>query len=167
MMAKKDKKKKKEPVDTRIMISMNRRARHKYEVIDAMECGIVLTGSEVKSLRDGKVSIDEAYGRVRNNEVWLVDCDIPEYFHAANWNHESKRPRKLLLHRKEINKFARRAHEQGLTLTPLEIYFNERGVAKVVMGLCRGKKLHDKRQAKKNADVKRDLSRAMRVRGAE
>lgn len=145
-------------------VAKNRKARHKFEVLDTLECGVVLMGSEVKSLRTGKVSLDESFGRVRDGEAWLMGCDIPEYPQATMWNHEPKRPRKLLLHARQIRKFADQAHEKGLTLVPLEIYFNERGVAKVLMGLCRGRKLHDKREVLKKADVKRDIERAMRTR---
>ncbi len=145
-------------------IAENRKAKHRYEVLETLECGIALVGSEVKSLRDGKLSLDESYGRVRNGEVWLVGCDIPEYFQAAHFNHDPKRPRKLLLHRKEIRKFADKAKEKGLTLVPLKMYFNQRGRAKLLLGLCRGKQQHDKRDAMKKADVKRDLQRAMRRR---
>lgn len=113
-------------------------------------------------MRDGKISLEEAYGRVRDGELWLVNCDIPEYAQATLWNHEPKRPRKLLLHQRELRKFASQAHEKGLTLVPLKVYFNARGVAKVVMGLGRGRKLHDKREAMKKASVQRDLARAVR-----
>jgi SsrA-binding protein len=143
-------------------ISDNRKARHHYTVLDALECGVALVGSEVKSLRDGKISLDEAYGRVKDGEVWLVGCDIPEYPNANMWNHAPKRPRKLLLHQREVNKFANRAKEKGLTLVPLKMYFNERGVAKVLLGLCRGKQVHDKREDLKKANMKRELDRAMR-----
>jgi SsrA-binding protein len=143
-------------------IAENRKARHKFEVLDTLECGIVLVGSEVKSLRNGRVSIEECYARVRENEVWLIGCDIAEYAQATIWNHEPKRPRKLLLHTRERHKFANQAHEKGLTLVPLKLYFNERGVVKVLLGLCRGRKLHDKRETLKKADMKRDIDRAMR-----
>ena len=106
-------------------IAENRKARHRFDVLDTLECGVALAGSEVKSLRNGKVSLEEAYGRVRANEFWLVGCDIPEYPQATIWNHEPKRPRKLLVHRSELRKFAGRAHEKGLTLVPLKLYFNE------------------------------------------
>ena len=139
----------------------NRKARHEYEVVDTLECGIVLAGSEVKSLRNGKVSLEEAYGRVRGGEVWLIGCDIPEYVQANRFNHEPKRPRKLLLHKREIAKFANRAFEQGLTLVPLKLYFKQ-GRAKLLLGLGRGRKLHDKRQKIKKADMQRDIQRAMR-----
>ncbi|MCY2986603.1 MAG: SsrA-binding protein SmpB [Planctomycetota bacterium] len=145
-------------------ISENRKARHKFDVLETLECGLTLVGSEVKSLRAGKVSIDEAYARVREGEVWLIGCDIAEYPQASVWNHDPKRPRKLLLHAREVRKFANQAHEKGLTLVPLKLYFNERGIVKMLVGLCRGKKLHDKRENLKTADVKRDIDRAMRVR---
>lgn len=145
-------------------VAENRKARHKFEVLQTLECGLALVGSEVKSLRAGKVSLDESYGRVRQGEVWLIGCDIAEYAQASSWNHDPKRPRKLLLHKSELRKFAGQAHEKGLTLVPLKVYFNERGVAKVLMGLCRGRKLHDKREALKKAEVKRQLDRAMRRR---
>ncbi|HPM82997.1 MAG TPA: SsrA-binding protein SmpB [Candidatus Anammoximicrobium sp.] len=146
------------------IISENRKARHKFEVLDTLECGLALVGSEVKSLRAGRISLDEAYGRVREGEVWLIGCDIPEYPQATIWNHDPKRPRKMLLHSREVRKFAGQAHDKGLTLVPLKLYFNERGVAKVLLGLCRGKQLHDKREAMKKADVQRDLARMMRRR---
>jgi SsrA-binding protein len=123
---------------------------------------MILAGSEVKSLRTGRISLDESYARVRDGEVWLIGCDIPEYPQATVWNHAPKRPRKLLLHKREVDKFASQAHEKGLTLVPLKIYFNERGVAKVLIGLCRGRKLHDKRESLKKEDVKRDIERAVR-----
>jgi SsrA-binding protein len=146
------------------LITENRKARHKFEVLDTLECGLALAGSEVKSLRAGHISLEEAYGRVREGEIWLIGCDIPEYPQASIWNHEPKRPRKMLIHRREMRKFANQAHEKGLTLVPLKLYFNERGVAKVLLGLCRGKQLHDKREAMKKADSQRDLARLMRGR---
>lgn len=144
------------------LLAENRKAKHKFEVLQTLECGLALVGSEVKSLREGRVSLAEAYGRVRDGEVWLVGCDIAEYTQANVWNHEPKRPRKLLLHQREVRKFANQAREKGLTLVPLKIYFNERGLAKVLMGLCRGRKLHDKRESLKKAELKRQLDRAMR-----
>ncbi len=145
------------------VIAQNRKARHNFVVLDTLECGMQLVGSEVKSLRAGKVSLDEAYGRVRNGEVWLMGCDIQEYVEANRFNHEPRRPRKLLLHRREIRRFADLARQQGLTLVPLRLYFT-RGRAKVLMGLCRGKQQHDKRQAMKTAQAKRDMAQAMRRR---
>jgi SsrA-binding protein len=146
------------------LVSENRKARHRFEVLDTLECGIQLTGSEVKSLRDGKLSLDEAYARVKEGVVWLVGADIAEYPQATLWNHVPKRPRKLLMHREEQRKFAALAHEKGLTLVPLKVYFNPRGIAKVLIGLCRGKKLHDKRETLKKADSEREMARAMRHR---
>ena len=144
-------------------MTQNRKAWHKFHVLDTLECGIALVGSEVKSLREGKVSIEEAYARVRAGEVWLVGCDIPEYAQANQFNHPPRRPRKLLLHRREIERFAGRAYEKGLTMVPLKMYFKG-GRAKLLLGLCRGKQLHDKRQAMKQAEVRRDLQRAMHRR---
>jgi SsrA-binding protein len=144
------------------VVAENRKARHRFDILQTLECGIALVGSEVKSLRTGKVSLDESYARVRSGEVWLLGCDIPEYRQATLWNHEPKRPRKLLLHRQEVNKFAATAREKGLTLVPLKLYFNERGKAKVLIGLCKGRKLHDKREVMKKADAKKHLARVMR-----
>jgi SsrA-binding protein len=145
------------------VIVQNRKARHDFIVLDTLECGLQLVGSEVKSLRAGKVSLDEAYGRVRNGEVWLMGCDIQEYVEANRFNHEPRRPRKLLLHRREIRRFADLARQGGLTLVPLRLYFT-RGRAKVLMGLCKGKQKHDKREAMKTAQAKRDMAQAMRRR---
>ena len=150
------------PAENGKTISENRKARHEYEVMETLECGLMLLGSEVKSLRQGKVTLDDAYGRVKDGDVWLVGCEIPEYTQASIWNHAPKRPRKLLIHKREQLKFAQRAKEKGLTLVPLKLYFNARGIAKVLIGLCRGKKLHDKRETLKKADMKRDIQRAMR-----
>jgi SsrA-binding protein len=147
--------------DNQRLIAQNRKARHEYNVIDTLECGIVLVGSEVKSLRRGTLSIDEAYGRVKGSEVWLVGCDIAEYVEANQLNHNRRRPRKLLMHRREIRKFAGKAYEQGLTLVPLKMYFKE-GRAKVLMGICKGKKLYDKRESMKKRSMQRDIARAIR-----
>ncbi|REK07179.1 MAG: SsrA-binding protein SmpB [Planctomycetota bacterium] len=147
--------------DNQRVIAQNRKARHEYNVIDTLECGIVLVGSEVKSLRRGTISLDEAYGRVKDGEVWLVGCDIAEYVEANQFNHNRRRPRKLLLHRREIRKFAGKAYETGLTLVPLKMYFKE-GKAKVLLGICKGKKLYDKRDALKKKSMQRDIDRALR-----
>jgi len=149
--------------DNERLVAQNRKARHKYLVLDTLECGIVLVGSEVKSLRAGRVSLDEAYGRLRDGEVWLVGCDIQEYVEANRFNHNPRRPRKLLLHRREIRRFAGQAYERGLTLIPLKVYF-KRGRAKVLLGICRGRQKHDKREAMKKAEASRDIQRAMRRR---
>jgi SsrA-binding protein len=147
------------------LVAENRKARFRFEILDTLECGIALVGSEVKSLRDGKLSLEESYARVKEGEVWLVGADIAEYKQASIWNHVPKRPRKLLMKRDQVRKFAALAHEKGLTLVPLKVYFTSRGLAKVLLGLCRGKKLHDKRETMKKADAKRDMDRAMRRRG--
>ena len=132
-------------------------------MLEKLECGIQLVGSEVKSLREGHLSIDEAYGRVDKGEVWLVNADIQEYRNANDLNHEPKRRRKLLMHRREIEKFAMRAYEKNLTLVPLKVYFKE-GRAKVLVGLCQGKKHYDKRESLKKKDMQRDIDRAMHGR---
>ena len=155
-MAKTPKKKASDDANQRV-ISENRKARHNFLVIDALECGIVLVGSEVKSLREGRISLEEAYARVKENEVWLIGCDIPEYTDASRFNHKPKRPRKLLLHRREVKHFAELATQKGLTLVPLRLYFKE-GKAKVLLGLCKGKAKHDKRQAMKSAEAKREIA---------
>jgi len=141
-------------------IAENRKARHEYHILDSLECGIVLVGSEVKSLRNGTVALSEAYAKVRNDEVWLINCDIPEYIEANRFNHKPKRERKLLLHRREIHRFAMRAYEKGLTLVPLKMYFKA-GKAKVLLGLCKGKQEFDKRAAKKKAEADKGLRLSM------
>ena len=142
-------------------VAENRKARHNYEVLDTLECGIMLVGSEVKSLRAGQVSLDEAYARVDKDEVWLIGCDIQEYRYSHQLNHVPKRRRKLLMHRREIQKFANQAYEKNLTLVPLKMYFKG-GRAKVLLGICKGKKLYDKRETMKKKDMQRDIDRAMR-----
>ncbi len=132
-------------------------------MLDTLECGIVLRGSEVKSLRQGKVSLAEAYGRVKGDEVWLIGCDIAAYIEANQFNHEPRRPRKLLLHRREIDRFAGRALQRGLTLVPLAMYF-KRGRAKVLMGICEGRGRHDKREAMKKAEARREMARHVQRR---
>lgn len=145
------------------VVAENRKARHNYEILDTLECGIALVGSEVKSLRAGKMSLDEAYGRMKGNEVWLIGCDIPEYEKANQLNHQPKRPRKLLLHRREITRFASLAFEKSLTLVPLKAYFKN-GRVKVLLGIGRGRKVHDKRQKLKSQTAKRDIEQALRGR---
>ena len=149
--------------DNQRVITENRKARHNYTVLDTLECGIVLVGSEVKSLRAGRASLNEAYGRIRTGEVWLIGCDIQEYVEANRLNHAPKRPRKLLLHRREIKRFAEKAMQQGLTLVPLKMYFKQ-GRAKVLLGICRGKQKQDKRESMKKAEARRDVQQAMRRR---
>lgn len=161
-MAKKDKKAEKKEADkNERVIADNRKARHNYHVLDTLECGIVLVGSEVKSLRAGTLSLDEAYGKVDKGEVWLLGANINEYVYSHALNHVPKRPRKLLLHRRELKKFAGQAYEKGLTLVPLKMYFKA-GRAKVLMGICKGKQKHDKRETLKKREAERDISRAMR-----
>jgi SsrA-binding protein len=163
-VAKKDKKTKNAEDDkNERVIADNRKARHNYTVLDTLECGIVLVGSEVKSLRIGQLSLDEAYGRVQDDAVWLVGANITEYKFSHALNHEPKRRRKLLMHRREMRKFAGQALEKGLTLVPLKMYFKE-GRAKVLMGICRGKQKQDKRDSMKKREMQRDIDRAMRRR---
>ena len=135
------------------IITTNRKAQHDYTVLEFLECGLKLVGSEVKSLRNHKVSLDESYAKVENREVWLINCDIAEY-KEARYNHAPKRPRKLLLHKREIDKIASKAVQKGYTLIPLKLYFKD-GRAKVLLGVCKGKREYDKRETIK----KRDLSR--------
>ena len=144
-------------------IARNKRARHDYHITDTWEAGIVLTGSEVKSLRNGKANISDAYGIVKDGEVLLLNLHISPYEQASFFNHEPTRTRKLLLHRKEIKKLIGSVERQGLTLVPLELYF-KRGKAKVAIGLGRGKKLYDKRADEKKRDDQRDMQRAVRTR---
>lgn len=155
---------KKKPDPRLTNVAENRKARHRYEILDTVECGMMLMGSEVKSMREGKLSLDEAYIRVIKKELWLIGADIAHYNNAGMWNHDPRRPRKLLVHAREYDSFAGRAHERGLTLIPLRVYFNDRGIAKCVMGLVKGKKLHDKRETLKKRDADRGLQRAMRRR---
>src|SRR5436305_5643490 len=145
------------------VICRNKRAFHEYNVSDRLECGIVLTGTEVKSLRDGSASLDDAYAKVENGEVWLIGSDIPEYAMGNRMNRKPKRPRKLLRHRREIGKFAGKASERGFTLVPLRMYFKN-GRAKVELAVARGKQQHDKRQDQKKAEAQREIRRAMTQR---
>lgn len=147
--------------DNERVVAHNRKAKFNYTITETLECGIVLVGSEVKSLRNGQVSLEESHARLKAGEVWLVGCDIPEYVEANQFNHNPKRPRKLLLHRREIAKFAEKAYQTGFTLVPLKLYFKG-GRAKVLIGIAKGKKLHDKRESLKKADSQRDIARAMR-----
>jgi len=148
------------------VVSENRRGRHDYEILDTLECGIALLGSEVKSLRAGKISIDEAYGRVEKGEVWLLGCDIPEYDKANQLNHKPRRRRKLLLHRREIAKFAGHAFDKGLTLVPLKLYFS-RGRVKLLLGIGRGRKRHDKREKLKADTARREIDAALKARSRD
>jgi SsrA-binding protein len=145
------------------LVAKNRRAHFEFDLQERVEAGIVLTGTEVKSLRNGKASLEESYAGIERGEVWLYGCDIPEYVQANQMNHKSKRPRKLLLHRAEIQKLVAKATEKGLTLVPLRLYFRD-GLAKVEICVARGRKLHDKRDAIKDRETKREIDRALRKR---
>ena len=144
-------------------IAKNRRARHDYHILDVWEAGLVLTGTEVKSLRDGKANIGDAYGIVKNGELWLLNMHISAYERGGYSNHEPDRTRKLLLHRKEIRRLIGAVEREGLTLVPLEIYFKN-GVAKVALALGKGKKAHDKRDTIKEREAEREMARARSVR---
>jgi SsrA-binding protein len=155
----------KKETDNRRVVSANRRARFNYEIGEAFEAGIVLTGSEVKSLRTGKATIAESYADAKDGEVWLINATIPVYAQAGRFNHEPKRPRKLLLHQRQINKLIGAVEREGMTIVPLKFYFNERGRAKIEIALGRGKKLHDKRETAKKRDWQRQRGRLMRDKG--
>lgn len=159
--AKSEKKKESKDDPNEKLIAHNRRARHEYDVLDTLECGIVLVGSEVKSLRAGNFALEDGFAKLRDGELYLLGCDIQEYSYANQMNHVTKRARKLLLHRRELRSFAGRAKEKQLTLVPLKMYFKE-GRAKVLLGLCRGRKLHDKREVMKEKTMKREMERAVR-----
>ena len=150
------------PFDKRKVIAENRRARYDYFIEDRFEAGIALSGTEVKSLRQGEGSIAESYAALQGEEVWLINSHIPEYSHGNRMNHEPRRKRKLLLARREIDKLNGAVTRQGLTLVPLSIYFNGRGRAKVELALARGKKAHDKRETIKERDWKREQQRLLR-----
>ena len=145
--------------------AQNRRARHDYLIEEKLEAGLVLQGSEVKVLRQGQASINEAYADETGGELFLVNANIPEYRAANRFSHAPRRPRKLLLHRKEMARLLGAIRREGVTIVPLSIYFNERGRAKVELGLAKGKKMADKRQAEKDRDWQRDKARIMRARG--
>lgn len=145
------------------VVCKNRKARHEYDVLDEIDCGIQLYGSEVKSIRNSKVSIEEAFARVMDGEVWLMNSDIAEYPQATVFNHERRRKRKLLLHKREIRKFAESGEQKGLTLVPLAVFIN-RGFVKVKLGLCRGRQLHDKREKLKQQTDRREMEVALKNR---
>jgi SsrA-binding protein len=153
----------KPPVDN--TICSNRKATFRFEILDKVECGMVLVGSEVKSLRDGNASIEEAYARIEGEELWLIDSHIHPYDFASMGNHEARRRRKLLIHKSELRKLKPQVEQKGLTLIPLYLFFNSRGLAKLVIGLARGKTLGDKRQTIKAREDKREMDRAMRHKG--
>lgn len=143
------------------LVASHRRARHEYHVLDELECGIVLQGSEVKSLREGRCSLAEAWARIADGELWLVGMHVPEYRNATHEGHELARDRKLLAHRREIDKWGKAAREKGVTIVPLEIYFKDQRV-KVRLALARGKKLFDKREREKERTAQREIDRALK-----
>lgn len=145
-------------------VAENRRARYDYHIEDKFEAGLALQGTEVKALRAGQATIAESYAEVRDGEVWLVNANIPEYSHGNRLNHEPKRPRKLLLNAREINKLFGAVERKGMTIVPLSVYFNRTGRAKVELALAKGKQAHDKRATIKDRDWKRDKARLMRER---
>ena len=147
------------------VVAENRRAKFDYYIDDVFEAGIMLTGTEVKSLRFGEGSIAESYAEIRGGEAWLVNSNVPEFSHGNRFNHEPKRPRKLLLHEREIDRLQGAVERKGMTLVPLSIYFNSRGRAKVELALAKGKNAADKRQTIKERDWKRDQARIMRDHG--
>ena len=151
--------------DKQRTVAENRRARFDYTIEDKFEAGLALQGTEVKALRAGQATIAESYAEVRDGEVWLVNANIPEYSHGNRQNHEPRRPRKLLLHAREINRLFGAVERKGMTLVPLSIYFNKTGRAKVELALAKGKQAHDKRQSVKERDWKRDKARLMREKG--
>jgi SsrA-binding protein len=147
------------------VVADNRRARFDYEIMDTFEAGIELKGPEVKSLREGRANIGESYASVTDGELFLVNAYVPEYRQANRFNHDTRRPRKLLLHRRQIDKLAGGVLREGLTIVPLRIYFNERGRAKVGIALAKGKKLHDKRETIKERTWNRERARLLREKG--
>ena len=151
--------------DKKKVVAENRRARYDYAIEDTYEAGIALTGTEVKSLRFGEGSIAESYAEVKDGEIWLINSNIPEFSHGNRFNHEPKRPRKLLLKEREISKMFGAVARQGMTLVPLSVYFNSRGRAKVELAIARGRKAHDKREHEKEKDWKKEQGRLMRQHG--
>tara|TARA_R110000824_G_scaffold12043_6_gene52995 strand:- start:11714 stop:12196 length:483 start_codon:yes stop_codon:yes gene_type:complete len=154
-----------EEFDKKKIVAENRRARYDYYLDDKFEAGIMLTGTEVKSLRFGSGAIAESYAEVKGDEVWLINANIPEWSHGNRYNHTPTRPRKLLLKRREINKLHGAVMRKGMTIVPLSIYFNSKGKAKLELALAKGKKAPDKRQTEKDRDWKRQQGRLMREHG--
>lgn len=148
------------PAEQKVLVR-NRKARHEYEVIESIEAGIELRGSEVKSLRAAAASMSDAYAQVRDGQMYLLQMQINEYREANRWNHDPKRERRLLLHKEEIEKLGRGVREKGYTLIPLEVYLKN-GRIKVMIGMCRGKKLYDRRQSAKERDAQREIDRELR-----
>ena len=149
----------------RKVVASNRKARHDYLIEDTYEAGIVLSGTEVKSLREGKANIAESYASDEGDEIWLINSHLPEYLQANRFNHEPRRRRKLLLSKREINRLRAAINREGMTLVPLKIYFNDKGRAKLLLAIARGKKLHDKRETEKQRDWNREKGRLLKERG--
>ena len=146
-------------------VAENRKARFSYEVLDTIETGLVLTGTEVKSLRQGQANIQESYASAEGGEIWLINSYLPEYLQANRFNHEPRRRRKLLISKREMAKLSQSVEREGMTLVPLKIYFNDRGRAKLLLAVGRGKKLHDKRETEKQRDWSREKGRLLKERG--
>ena len=153
------------PVTIKKIVAENRKARFNYEIMDTYEAGLVLTGTEVKSLRQGKANIAESYASDEGGEIWLINSHLPEYLQANRFNHEPRRRRKLLLSKREVNRLRIAINREGMTLVPLKIYFNDQGRAKLELALAKGKKLHDKRETEKERDWNRQKGRLLRDRG--
>jgi len=149
----------------RLVVADNRRARFDYELLEVFEAGLALQGTEVKSLRSGKAGLGEAYASVEGNELMLINAYIPEYGLGNRFNHEPRRPRKLLLHRRQIDRLAAAIQREGLTIVPLKLYFNEKGRAKAEIALARGRKTHDKREHLKQRSWEREKARVLREHG--
>ena len=147
------------------VVAENRKARFNYEIIDTYEAGLVLKGTEVKSLREGKANIAESYASDEDGEIWLINSYLPEYLQANRFNHEPRRRRKLLVSKRERARLAQSVEREGMTMVPLKIYFNDRGRAKLLLGVARGKKLHDKRETEKQRDWSREKGRLLKERG--
>ncbi|MBE7183683.1 MAG: SsrA-binding protein SmpB [Methylobacterium mesophilicum] len=146
-------------------VAENRKARFAYEVIDTLETGLVLTGTEVKSLREGQANIGESYASAEGGEIWLINSYLPEYLQGNRFNHEPRRRRKLLVSKREMARLAQSVEREGMTMVPLKIYFNDRGRAKLLLAIARGKKLHDKRETEKQRDWGREKARLLKERG--
>lgn len=143
----------------------NRKARFSYEVVDTIEAGLVLTGSEVKSLRQGQANIQESYASAEGGEIWLINSYVPEYLQGNRFNHEPRRRRKLLVNKREMARLSQAVEREGMTMVPLKIYFNDKGRAKLLLAIARGKKLHDKRETEKQRDWNREKGRLLKERG--
>lgn len=156
---------KKKDTSTNTLIADNRKARHNYEFIDTLEAGLMLTGTEVKSLRNGQANIAESYATEENGEIWLINSYIPEYLEGNRNNHNPRRHRKLLLNKKEMSKLMIGVAREGMTIVPNRLYFNDRGIAKLQIALAKGRQAHDKRQVAKKRDWDREKARLMREKG--